>query len=108
MILWFPNRGFFLARKRLLHGMVICESSAQLFRNVPVKLRAEWQAAAGHSVRASRMGPRVVGCAYFVTLEAITAPLEATGPGPHPKRFIIGADSVCNRGAADRFEQCVV
>jgi hypothetical protein len=25
----------------LLHGMVICEFSTQLFRNVPVKLRAE-------------------------------------------------------------------
>jgi hypothetical protein len=42
-------------------------------------------------------------CAYFVTLKGITASLEATGPGPHPKRFIIGADSVCNRGTADPF-----
>jgi hypothetical protein len=31
--------GFF-SRKGLLHGMVTCESSTQLFRNVPVKLRA--------------------------------------------------------------------
>src|SRR5262245_59098152 len=39
-------------------------------------------------------------CAYFATLKRIAAPFEGSGPLPHARRFIIGADSVGNRGTA--------
>jgi hypothetical protein len=60
------------------------------------------------SVSASAMAPASRRCAYFATLKRITAPREAAGRGPHPKRFMMGADSVCNRGTADPFESFVV
>jgi hypothetical protein len=60
------------------------------------------------SVSASTVAHASRRCAYFATLKRITAPREAAGPGPHPKRFMMGADSVCNRGTADPFEPFVV
>lgn len=47
-------------------------------------------------------------CDYFATLKRITTRFHAVGPGPHPKRTIMCADSVCTRGTADPFGQFVV
>jgi len=43
-------------------------------------------------------------CDYFARFKRITTRPEAVGPGPHPKRTIMCADSVCTRGT-DPFGQ---